>query len=86
MSENVTIIQVNNKSPITAAILAFLFGPLGALYAGVSTALISFVCFAFAVGVGLLIAGVGTFITMPLFFFGNTLFCFLSVKRQVKDQ
>ncbi|QQX75976.1 MULTISPECIES: hypothetical protein [Aequorivita] len=57
--ENQTIIVKTQKSPGTAAILAFFFGPLGMLYATLTGAVIMFVItgltFLFTFGFGLLI-------------------------------
>lgn len=57
--ENQTIIVKTQKSPGTAAILAFFFGPLGMLYATLSGAIIMFIITAivaiFTLGFGLLI-------------------------------
>jgi ABC-type bacteriocin/lantibiotic exporter with double-glycine peptidase domain len=57
--ENQTIIIKTQKSPGTAAILAFFFGPLGMLYATLSGAIIMFVITGiiavFTLGFGLLI-------------------------------
>ena len=57
--ENHTIIVKTQKSPGTAAILAFFFGPLGMLYATLSGAIVMFVItgltFLFTFGLGLLI-------------------------------
>lgn len=57
--ENQTIIVKTQKSPGTAAILAFFFGPLGMLYATLSGALIMFIItgitFMFTFGFGLLL-------------------------------
>lgn len=85
MSENVTIIESINKSPFTAAALAFLFGPLGAFYTSISMGFISIFFCALAVGTGLLLGGIGTIVTVPIYYLLNTVLCYLSVKKQLKN-
>jgi hypothetical protein len=62
-SQKQIIIVQSTKNPGIAAILGFLFGPLGLLYVGVTPALIMF-------GVNILVAiftaGIGLFLTWPL--------------------
>ena len=58
-----TIIIKSQKSAGTAALLAFLFGPLGMLYSTIPGAIVMFFITAIAV---VLTAGIGLLVTVPM--------------------
>lgn len=60
---NSALYQAQKKSVFVAALLAFLFGPLGMLYSTVAGAVVMFVI---NIVVGFLTAGIGLLLTWPI--------------------